>query len=111
MVLHLTWVVNLNLKHHGKRYKHIKEDLHFEAGMTCQDCHTSVDMHGDGTLFGTTLGQVEIECSDCHGTNDKYPWELKVGYGENFGIETPEGPRGMANDLTILDDSRYSLRC
>jgi hypothetical protein len=86
-------------KHHGKRYQHIKEDLHFQAGMTCQDCHTSIDMHGDGTLFGTTLGQVEIECSDCHGTNDKYPWELKIGYGENFDIKTPEGPRGMANEL------------
>ena len=86
-------------KSHGKRYKHIKEDLHFEAGMTCQDCHTSVDMHGDGTLFGTTLGQVEIECSDCHGTNNKYPWELEIGYGEKFGIDTPEGPRGMAQDL------------
>ena len=86
-------------KHHGKRYKHIKEDLHFEAGMTCQDCHTSVDMHGDGTLFGTTLGQVEIECADCHGTNEKYPWELKIGFGENFGIETPEGPRGMTSEL------------
>ena len=86
-------------KHHGKRYKHIKEDLHFEAGMTCQDCHTSVDMHGDGTLFGTTLGQVEIECSDCHGTNNKYPWELKIGYGEKFGIDVPEGARGLAQDL------------
>jgi hypothetical protein len=86
-------------KTHGKRYKHIKEDLHFEAGMTCQDCHTSIDMHGDGTLFGTTLAQVEIECSDCHGTNDKYPWELKIGFGENFGIQTPEGPRGLTNSL------------
>ncbi|MFK2821597.1 cytochrome C [Malaciobacter sp. WC5094] len=86
-------------KHHGKRYKHIKEDLHFEAGMTCQDCHTSVDMHGDGTLFGTTLGQVEIECSDCHGTNDKYPWELKIGFGENFKIKTSNKARGMAEEL------------
>ena len=86
-------------KHHGKRYKHIKEDLHFEAGMTCQDCHTSVDMHGDGTLFGTTLGQVEIECSDCHGTTDKYPWELQIGFGEKFKIEKPEGERGLAQDL------------
>ncbi len=86
-------------KHHGKKYKHVKEDLHFEAGMTCQDCHTSIDMHGDGTLFGTTLGQVEIECSDCHGTNDKFPWELKVGYGENFKIKTSNKARGMANEL------------
>ena len=86
-------------KHHGKKYKHIKEDLHFEAGMTCQDCHTSIDMHGDGTLFGTTLGQVEIECSDCHGTNEKYPWELEIGYGEKFGINTSEGDRGLAQKL------------
>jgi len=86
-------------KHHGKKYKHIKEDLHFEAGMTCQDCHTSIDMHGDGTLFGTTLGQVEIECSDCHGTNDKYPWELEIGYGEKFGIKIPKGDRGLAQKL------------
>ncbi len=87
-------------KTHGKRYKHIKEDLHFAAGMTCQDCHTSVDMHGDGTLFGTTLGQVEIECADCHGTNEKFPWELKIGYGEkNLAAGAPEGERGMAKEL------------
>jgi len=87
-------------KTHGKRYKHIKEDLHFAAGMTCQDCHTSVDMHGDGTLFGTTLGQVEIECADCHGTNEKFPWELKIGYGEkNLAVGAPEGERGMAKEL------------
>lgn len=86
-------------KHHGKRYTHVKEDLHFEAGMTCQDCHTSIDMHGDGTLFGTTLGQVEIECQDCHGTNDKYPWELEIGYGEKFGLKLANEPRKMAQDL------------
>ncbi len=87
-------------KTHGKRYKHIKEDLHFTAGMTCQDCHTSIDMHGDGTLFGTTLGQVEIECSDCHGTTTKYPWELEIGYGENeLAVGAPKGPRGLAKEL------------
>jgi len=86
-------------KSHGKKYKHIKEDLHFEAGMTCQDCHTSIDMHGDGTLFGTTLGQVEIECQDCHGTNKKFPWELRIGVGEKFGIDLPEGARGLAKEL------------
>ncbi|MCF6173534.1 MAG: cytochrome C, partial [Campylobacteraceae bacterium] len=87
-------------KTHGKRYLHIKSDLHFTAGMTCQDCHTSIDMHGDGTLFGTTLGQVEIECSDCHGTTKKFPWELKVGYGEtNLAVNTSKKPRGLAKKL------------
>lgn len=87
-------------KHHGKRYKHIKSDLHFEAGMTCQDCHTSIDMHGDGTLEGTTLGQVEIECSDCHGTNTKFPWELGIGFGEkNLAVNASKKARGMASKL------------
>ena len=85
--------------YHGSKYKHIKEDLHFEAGMTCQDCHTSIDVHGDGTIFGTTLAQVEIECSDCHGTNDKFPWELRLGYGEDFKIKTSDKPRGLAQNL------------
>lgn len=87
-------------KHHGKRYKHVKSDLHFEAGMTCQDCHTSIDMHGDGTLEGTTLGQVEIECADCHGTNAEFPWDLKLGFGEkNLAVKVPEGARGLSNSL------------
>jgi hypothetical protein len=87
-------------KTHGKRYQHLKSDIHFRAGMTCQDCHTSIDMHGDGTLFGTTLGQVEIECSDCHGTTRKFPWELKIGYGEdNLAVNAPKGPRGLAKKL------------
>ena len=84
---------------HGKRYVHIKDDLHFEAGMTCQDCHTSIDMHGDGNIFGTTLAQVEIECSDCHGTTQKYPWELQLGYGEEFGRKLAPKPRGLVESL------------
>ncbi len=88
------------LKTHGKRYQHLKSDIHFRAGMTCQDCHTSIDMHGDGNIAGTTLGQVEIECSDCHGTTTKFPWELKIGYGENnLAVGAPEGARGLANAL------------
>lgn len=86
-------------KTHGKKYIHIKDDLHFEAGMTCQDCHTSIDMHGDGNIFGTTLAQVEIECSDCHGTTKKYPWELALGYGEEFGRKLTSTPRGIAEML------------
>ena len=87
-------------KTHGKRYQHLKSDIHFRAGMTCQDCHTSIDMHGDGTLFGTTLGQVEIECSDCHGTTRKFPWELKIGYGEdNLAVGTSKKARGLTKTL------------
>ena len=42
------------------------------------------------------MGQVEIECSDCHGRPDKYPWELPIGYADEFGKELNDTPRGLA---------------
>ncbi len=104
---------------HTKKYLYIKEDLHHsresrpenpEGGMLCQDCHTSIEMHGDGNIFGTTLGQVEIECADCHGTPDKYPWELPLGYGEENFLEGMAGePRGTVSTLpaNLLDGTVY----
>ncbi len=100
-------------KLHTKNYLFIKEDLHHEVqsrpenpegGLLCQDCHTSIDVHGDGTIFGTTLAQVEIECADCHGTPDKYPWELPLGYGDELLSPEEMGtlaqkPRGTVNTL------------
>ncbi|MFQ5565159.1 MAG: hypothetical protein ACE5EU_02225 [Paracoccaceae bacterium] len=95
-------------KLHTKTYVFIKDDLHHqtesrpenpEGGMLCQDCHTTIDMHGDGNLFGTTLAQVEIECQDCHGTISKFPWELPIGYGEEHARDIDDTPRGIADDI------------
>jgi hypothetical protein len=74
-----------------KEYLHVKEDIHFERGMDCADCHTSIDVHGDGNIYPVTYYQVEISCYDCHGSTEKYPWELPVGYGTPV---TLEGERG-----------------
>ncbi len=96
-------------KLHTKNYLFIKDDLHHqqqsrpgnpEGGMLCQDCHTTVDMHGDGNLPGTTLAQVEIECEDCHGTVSKFPWELPLGYGEEHQADIGDAPRGLTDELT-----------
>jgi len=67
-----------------------------KAGLLCQDCHTSTDVHGDGNIHGTTMGQVEIECTDCHGTPDKYPWELPIGFMDEFGRKADGPERGTA---------------
>ncbi|MBC8370064.1 MAG: cytochrome C [Planctomycetes bacterium] len=93
-------------KLHTKKYLFISDDLHHQidsrpgnpqGGMLCQDCHTTIDMHGDGNIFGTTLAQVEIECQDCHGTPDAFPWELPLGYSEEFGRELDmSAQRGLA---------------
>ncbi len=91
---------NAQPKLHTKRYLHLQEDIHYKHGMLCQDCHTSNDMHGDGFLTGANLGAVEIECQDCHGTTDKYPWELPLGYSDEFSTKPKTGkPRGVAKTL------------
>jgi len=93
-------------KLHTKNYLFISDDLHHqiksrpenpEGGLLCQDCHTSIDMHGDGNIFGTTLAQVEVECQDCHGTPKMYPWELPLGHGEEFDKPLSDKPRGLAS--------------
>ncbi len=91
---------------HTKQYLFISDDLHHQiesraenprGGLLCQDCHTSIGMHGDGNIFGTTLAQVEIECTDCHGTPEQYPWELPLGFGEEFDRALSTAPRGLTD--------------
>jgi hypothetical protein len=75
-----------------KEYLHVNEDVHFERGIGCADCHTSIDVHGDGNIYPVTYYQVELSCYDCHGTPERYPWELPVGYDTPV---TLEGMRGV----------------
>lgn len=98
-------------KLHTKKYLFISDDLHHQfdsreenpkGGLLCQDCHTSVDIHGDGNIHGTTMGQVEIECSDCHGRPDKYPWELPLGYGDEYGRDLKGDARNVAKERLQL---------
>ncbi len=95
-------------KLHTKNYLFISDDLHHqiksrpenpEGGLLCQDCHTTIDMHGDGNIPGTTLAQVEVECQDCHGTPEQYPWELPLGHGEEFAKSIGNSPRGLADSV------------
>ncbi len=101
---------NTQPKLHTKKYLFISDDLHHQiasrpenpkGGLLCQDCHTSIDMHGDGNIFGTTLAQVEVECQDCHGTPEKFPWELPLGYSEEFNKGLPDTERGLTNQAMM----------
>jgi hypothetical protein len=101
---------NPQRKLHGKNYQYIREDAHHslesregnpKGRLLCQDCHTTADVHGNGNIHGTTLAAIEIECFDCHGTPDKYPWELPLGYGEEFDLERSDEARGTGTELLI----------
>ena len=103
-------------KLHTKQYLFISDDLHHqiksrpenpEGGLLCQDCHTTIDMHGDGNIPGTTLAQVEIECQDCHGTPEKFPWELPLGHGEEFNQPLDKKGRGLS-DKALMETSAYA---
>jgi len=88
-------------KIHKKNYIHLKSDVHLRKGMVCQDCHTSGDMHSLGDLSGAIQGAVEIECQDCHGTPQMYPWELPIGYGDEIVGDVPRKgvSRGVSDSV------------
>ena len=93
-------VGNAQPKLHTKHYIHLKDDVHRRKGMLCQDCHTTRDLHGDGFISGATLAPVEIECQDCHGTTKRYPWELPLGYSDEFETKPASGKaRGVTKFL------------
>lgn len=87
--------------------QYIKDDAHQKvskdgkmmSGLSCQDCHTTTSMHGNGNIGSTTLATIEIECADCHGTPNEYPWELPIGYGDEFGRKIDKSqPRSLASE-------------
>ncbi|MCK8044932.1 hypothetical protein MSG37_08545 [Shewanella sp. 1CM18E] len=55
-------------KLHGKHYNFLQADLHYDAGMSCIDCHTKDEMHGDGYLYTKKEYALEVRCETCHGT-------------------------------------------
>lgn len=65
---------------HGKNYNHLQADIHFDKGLTCIDCHTKQDHHGDGNIYVKREQAVEIECDDCHGTTTKRS-NMKTSWG------------------------------
>ena len=95
-----------------KNYLKVREDVHFERGLQCIDCHTSIDVHGDGNIYPTTLYQVEIQCADCHGIPEKYPWELPIGWGTGVVFEGERGTfeqEGVEYLLTSRGNPRLNL--
>jgi hypothetical protein len=82
-------------KLHGKNYNHLSPDIHYEKGMHCIDCHTQNEIMGNGNIYGKKEQAVEIECIDCHGTPEEYPWDsegkvktsgAKKANGNTYGI-------------------------
>jgi hypothetical protein len=50
-------------------------DVHFAKGMKCMDCHSSREIHGDGTLYDSIQapGAMDITCVRCHADLSRCP--------------------------------------
>jgi hypothetical protein len=60
------------LQCHGRQKTEIMKmklpDVHRDKGLTCTDCHTQKEMHGDGTAYRSMFdpGAMEATCESCH---------------------------------------------
>ncbi|MGD9900334.1 MAG: hypothetical protein AB7T22_14515 [Calditrichaceae bacterium] len=75
----------------GRFYYHITADVHFEAGMSCIDCHIAEDVMGDGKRYEHLEQQVHIKCEDCHEAefgrppSDNIVWKI-ISVNQNLKI-------------------------
>ncbi|QBF83272.1 hypothetical protein EXU30_11605 [Shewanella maritima] len=89
-------------KLHGKHYNFLEADLHFDAGMSCIDCHTKDEMHGDGYLYTKKHLAVEIRCESCHGST-KSDATLKTARDNPLNNVKREGTKVI---LTTKNDGK-----
>jgi hypothetical protein len=46
--------------------KNLYSDVHRDKGFKCYDCHTSPEIHGDGTEYPSLLATQGPQCATCH---------------------------------------------
>lgn len=54
-------------------WRPMRPDAHYQAGLSCVDCHPRSEVMGDGRLRTSGLDHVGLRCSSCHGGLDKKP--------------------------------------
>ena len=47
-------------------FERVLPDVHQQRGLDCIDCHTSVEVMGDGVPHGRKSEQLRVACEDCH---------------------------------------------
>jgi hypothetical protein len=47
-------------------FERVLPDVHQQRGLDCIDCHTSVEVMGDGVAHARKSDQLRVTCEDCH---------------------------------------------
>ena len=80
----------------GRALERLPADVHYRAGMSCIDCHTSVGLMADAGDARHQREAVDIQCDDCHGN-------------ENPRLAMSDWPRelaGMKKHVPFVADAR-----
>jgi hypothetical protein len=64
----------------GRHYLQIPGDAHFDAGMTCIDCHNGQDLMGDGERKAHLEDAVSLRCETCHQPRFGKPGQDDITY-------------------------------
>ncbi len=55
----------------GRVLKFVNDDVHHQKGLSCVDCHISRELMGNGRKYEHKIGQLIIQCKDCHSKQTK----------------------------------------
>lgn len=76
-----------------------KKDVHTKRGMDCTDCHTQLDIMGDGNLYSKQHEAVEIRCETCHGNSQSYPYISQITDPEDSAIRVSKHYKNGSNKV------------
>ncbi len=90
----------------------VLQDVHFEKGFECIDCHTQYDIMGDGNLYSKQNQAVEIRCETCHGSPGTPPATAEVTDPDDRVIRLSRHYNGWTNavkDKMILSARQQKM--
>ena len=77
----------------------VKKDVHTAKGMDCTDCHTQLDIMGDGNLYSKQHEAVEIRCETCHGDSRAYPYISQITEPDDSVIRVSKHYKNGSNKI------------
>ena len=82
-------------------------DVHRTAEMTCVDCHTAEEVHGDGVVRNSMFeGGIQAQCLDCHEAED-----LDAGHGSLMHYTANPGSGDFSCDACHVQATVSCYNC
>ncbi len=86
---------------YGLDHHHLARDTHAQKGLGCIDCHSRMDVMGDGTVYSYAMAVPKRTCTDCHG-----------GFGSMRPVKTGnvmQKPSGEWVLFTKMDKNEHKI--